>query len=166
MQNIETTRLLLRPFNHDDIQNYASWLANKQIMQFIGDGQTRNYKEAWNNLAWICGHWTLRGYGLYAVEEKQSGQVIGRIGLFYPEGWPGVELTWLLDCDYWGKGYATEGAQVCMKYAFDTLNLDQVISLIRPDNKKSLAVAKRLGMSLEGETTLSGIPVLKYVRTK
>lgn len=159
---IETHRLFLRPFSQDDIETYAFWLSEKSIMQFIGDGNTRNYKEAWNNLAWICGHYHLRGYSLWAAEEKASGKLIGRIGLFNPEGWPGIEVSWLLSPEHWGKGYATEGAEAAIRYGFNHLKESKIISLIHPGNLKSILVAKRLGMEYEKETSATGTKVQVY----
>ena len=63
--------------------------------------------DAWRQIAMIIGHWQLRGYGLWAVEERATGALVGRIGLFKPEGWPGFELGWMLRRDAWGQGYAT-----------------------------------------------------------
>ncbi|HEY8205571.1 MAG TPA: GNAT family N-acetyltransferase, partial [Pyrinomonadaceae bacterium] len=101
-----------------------------------------------------------RGYGIWAVEEKSSGRVVGRIGFMNPVGWPGFELGWTLARDSWGKGYATEGARRALEYAFTEMNRDHVISLIAPDNLASIRVAERLGERVEGETTVMDREVL------
>src|SRR5262249_18364140 len=90
------------------------------------------------------------------------GNLVGRIGLFNPEGWPGLELGWVLGRAYWGKGYATEGARRALEYAFRELNLEHVISLIHPENRPSIRVAERIGETLEGKTELFGHEVLVY----
>ena len=160
---VETERLILRPFQSSDLDTYAKWLSDERVMGRMGDGSIRNYAEAWNNLAWVCGHWTLRKFGPWAVEEKHTRRLIGRIGLFYPEGWPDVELIWLLDPQFWGLGYATEGARASAQFALEQLRLPHVISLIRPDNTNSIAVAKRLGMAFESEHTHNRQTYQKYV---
>ena len=99
------------------------------------------------------GHWQMRGYGHWAVEEKASGRMIGRIGFLNPEGWPGFEIGWTLASHAWGKGYATEGGKRALAYAFKELDQRHVISLIHPDNKPSMRVAERLGEKLEGTRT-------------
>ena len=109
--------------------------------------------------AWV-GHWYFRGYGVWAVEEKATGKVVGRIGLIYPKGWPGFELGWTLARSSWGKGYATEGARRALEYAFTEMDRDHVISLIAPANVASIKVAERLGEKVEGETELLGRNVL------
>lgn len=100
------------------------------------------------------GHWQMRGYGHWAVEEKATGRMIGRLGFLNPEGWPGFEIGWTLARHAWGKGYAIEGAQTALRYAFDNLDQPHVISLIAPGNMRSISVAERLGERLEGRTKL------------
>jgi RimJ/RimL family protein N-acetyltransferase len=108
----------------------------------------------------------LRGYGPWAVEERASGTCVGRIGLFYPDGWPGLECIWTLARGAWGKGYATEGARRALEYAFFDLGQARVISLIRPGNTASIRVAERLGEALEGRATLFGTEALVYAITR
>jgi len=117
---------------------------------------------AWRQMAMILGHWQLRGYGPWAVEERESGRVIGRIGFFNPEGWPGFELGWVLGTAWHGRGYATEGAKAALRYAFEVMNREKIISLIQPANTASIRVAVRLGECLEGESEVFGKKVLIY----
>ncbi len=108
--------------------------------------------DAWRSLAISIGHWTLRGYGTWAVERKADGALVGRVGLINPEGWPGLELGWTLGRPYWGQGYASEAAAAALRYAFLTQPVTWMISLIDPDNKASQAVAERIGET-KGEGT-------------
>ena len=117
-------------------------------MRFLG-GKTWTRLEAWRHIATVLGHWQLRGFGLWAVEEAESGAFVGRVGFIHPDGWPGFELGWTLARPFWGKGYATEAAQRALEYAFTELDRDHVISLIHPKNTASLAVAERLGETYE-----------------
>ena len=113
-------------------------------------------------MAFLVGHWHLRGYGHWAVEEKATGRLVGRIGFLNPEGWPAFEIGWTLARESWGRGYATEGARRALEYAFTELERDHVISLIAPENQASIKVAERLGERLESETELLGKHVLIY----
>ena len=158
---LETERLILRRWREDDFEAYASLCADPQVMRYLG-GKTFDRTEAWRHLAMMIGHWQLRGYGLWAVEEKATGQFAGRIGFLNPEGWPGFELGWTLKREFWGKGYATEGARRALEYAFKELDKQHVISLIHPENLSSIRVAERLGEMLEGTATIMGIDVLVY----
>ena len=93
---------------------------------------------------------------------RESGLLAGRAGLWQPEGWPGLEVGWCLRREFWGRGYATEAAHTAVGYAFAALGQTHVISLIHPENARSIAVACRLGMKHEGRTDLMGNEVLIY----
>ena len=163
---LETERLRLRMFRESDLDVYARLCADPEIMRYLGEGKPLTRAEAWRSMAGILGHWQLRGYGLWAVEERATGTLIGRIGHIYPEGWPGFELGWMLDRAAWGKGYATEGARRALEYAFDEVGREHVISLIRPANVASIRVAERLGETLEGTVHLLGGEALVYGITR
>ena len=90
---VETERLLLRGFRADDFPAYARLVADPVVTQHLGDGRPLVGYDAWRQLAMFAGHWTLRGFGVWAVEERASGAFIGRIGCFEPEGWPGFEIA-------------------------------------------------------------------------
>ena len=156
---LETERLRLRQFRESDFETYEVWCANPDVMRFLG-GKTFNRTEAWRHMAYMLGHWQLRGYGYYAVEEKASGRLVGRVGYTDSTGWPGFELGWTLAPEVRGRGYATEAARLLLDYAFEQLDRPHVISLIHPDNSPSRRVAERLGERVEGETEVLGMPVL------
>jgi RimJ/RimL family protein N-acetyltransferase len=158
---LETERLILRMWRNEDFETYAEMCADLEVMRFLG-GKTMTRLEAWRHMGFLVGHWMLRGYGHFAVEEKASGRFIGRIGFLDPEGWPGFEIGWTLTRDCWGRGYAIEGARRALVYAFAELDQPHVISLIHPDNRASINVAERLGEKLEGETELMGVRVQIY----
>jgi len=144
-----------------DFEAYAQICDDPDVMRYIG-GKPLTRLEAWRHMAYMVGHWHFRGYGHWAVEEKTSGRLIGRLGFLNPAGWPGFEIGWTLGRESWGKGYASEGARRALHYAFEELGRDHVISLIHPENKASIKVAERLGEKVEGETEVLGIPVLIY----
>jgi RimJ/RimL family protein N-acetyltransferase len=158
---LETERLILRMWRNEDFEAYAEMCADPDVMRYLG-GKTMTRLEAWRHMGFMVGHWMLRGYGHFAVEEKSSGGFIGRIGFLNPEGWPGFEIGWTLARDCWGRGYAIEGARRALEYAFVELDRPHVMSLIHPDNRASISVAERLGEKLEGETDLMGVRVKIY----
>ena len=161
MVQLETERLTLRMWRNEDFEAYARICADPEVMRYLG-GKIFTRLEAWRHMAFLVGHWHLLGYGHWAIEEKASGDVIGRLGFLNPEGWPGFEIGWTLGREYWGKGYAVEGARRALEYAFTELDRDHVISLIHPENRGSIKVAERIGERLEGKTELMGIEVLVY----
>ena len=166
METLRTERLVLRMLREDDFEQYAAMLADAEVTRYLGDGQPRTRDDAWRQMAMILGHWQLRGYGLWALEEASTGRLAGRVGFFNPEGWPGFELGWTLAREFWGRGYATEGARRALEYGFTELGREHVISLIRPDNAPSVRVAERLGERLEGRVELLGSESLVYGITR
>ena len=162
MITLQTERLSLRMFCEQDFEPYARFCADPEITRYLGEGRPLERWEAWRSMAMILGHWQLRGYGHWAVEEKASGKFIGRIGFLNGEGWPGFEIGWTLARHAQGKGYAIEGARRALTYAFTELDREHVISLINPLNAASIRVAERLGEKLEGRTELFDTDVLIY----
>jgi RimJ/RimL family protein N-acetyltransferase len=161
MNTLETERLILRMWREDDFEEYAGICADAEVMRYLG-GKPFSRLEAWRNMAFMVGHWQLRGYGHWAVEEKASHRLIGRMGFLNPEGWPGFEVGWTLAREFWGRGYASEGARRMLEYAFTEMDRDHVISLIHPENKASIKVAEKMGEKVEGQTEVLGVPVLIY----
>jgi RimJ/RimL family protein N-acetyltransferase len=117
-------------------------------------------------MAFFLGHWELRGYGMWAAEEKSTRALVGRIGLHNPEGWPALEIGWVLDRSRWGEGLATEGGLAAMQFAFDKLACPHVSSVIHPANGASIHVAEKLGMTRERSLELNGIEVVIYGRDR
>jgi RimJ/RimL family protein N-acetyltransferase len=144
-----TERLLLRSFSQDDFEAFAEIVSDPEVVRYLDDGAPISREDCWRGMALFVGHWHLRGYGWWAVEERGTGRFLGRIGLYNPEGWPGIEIGWLLDRRAWGSGLATEGATAALAYAFDVVHANHVISLIDPRNTRSIRVAEKLGETYE-----------------
>jgi RimJ/RimL family protein N-acetyltransferase len=158
---VTTERLLLRPFADADIDAWADVMSDEETARFVGGVQDRD--GAWRQMAMYLGHWQLRGYGQWAIERKVDGRFLGRAGLWFPDGWPELEVGWTLARDAWGEGYATEAGRAAMDWGFDELGLDRIGAVIDTENSRSRAVAVRLGMSLDYETELhSGVQVVVY----
>lgn len=164
---LETERLILRAFEADDIDAYASMAADTEVSKFISlGGKPMNRLEAWRSMAMQLGHWQLRGFGQWAVEEKETGLFVGRLGLYYPDTWPAREIGYALARDHWGKGYASEGAAAARDFAFETLGWDDIISIISPANTRSQAVAKRLGETFREEFNFQDMTLHIYGLTR
>ena len=162
MNTLETPRLRLRMFRDDDFEAYADMMADPEVVRYLPQGRPLPRPEAWRNMAAVLGHWQLRGFGPWAVEEKASGDLVGRVGPFRPAGWPGQELIWAMRRQSWGLGFATEGARAALAYMFDKLASDNVVSLIRPQNTPSIRVAEKIGEQLQDRMEFYGGEVLVY----
>ena len=142
---IETERLILRNIDPGrDFDAWAALMADERAVRFLGT-PVQNRALAWRNMAMVLGHWHIRGYGFFSVESKATGEWLGRVGPWFPEGWPEPEVGWTIVPEHWGRGYATEAGRACIEYAFRVLGWRRVIHVILPGNGPSIAVAKKLG---------------------
>lgn len=149
---LQTERLTLRLPHEEDLDGWAELMADQDAAKFIGGPLTRS--ESWRAMSTMAGSWSLKGFGMFSVIERASGQWIGRMGPWQPEGWPGPEVGWALRKSAWGKGYAYEGAQAAIGWAFDVLGWSEVVHTIAPDNMPSQRLASRLGAVNVGPTQL------------
>jgi RimJ/RimL family protein N-acetyltransferase len=155
---IETERLRLRQWCGADVAPNAAMLSDPGTARFIAaDGKPPTTELAgWRNAAVMAGHWALHGAGMFVVEEKSSGKFVGRVGPWFPPGWPGFEVGWGIAREFRGKGYALEAARASIDWSFATFELDQIMHCIDCENTASQAVARRLGAEKQGEMDLFG----------
>jgi ribosomal-protein-alanine N-acetyltransferase len=146
---LATPRLLLRPLREQDFAAFAAMNADPRVMEWLPKALTRSESDA--TAARICDHFARHGFGKSAVEVIGACNFVGYVGLsvasFEAPFTPCVEIGWRLAFEHWGLGYATEGAQAVLAYAFGELNLDQVVSFTVPENVRSRNVMERLGMT-------------------
>jgi RimJ/RimL family protein N-acetyltransferase len=140
---LETERLILRLPYREDFDGYAELVGDEHAARYIGGHVSR--AAAWRKFLQMPGAWAMQGFGMFSIIEKASGEWLGQLGPWRPEGWPGNEIGWAFRRSAWGKGYATEAAVAAMDYAIDLLGWDDVIHCIDPANRASQALAERLG---------------------
>ena len=159
---LKTERLTLRPFRDDDLADYFAMENSPEVREGLLTPDDFGQPDASSKMAAWLGQWELRGTGHWAVEEKETGQFVGSVGLnqseVTPLDWPGVEVGWTLHPNHWGCGYATEAGAAAVKYGFDKLGESRLFSCIVADNSRSQAVAQRLGFELITEKTMSLLP--------
>lgn len=162
----ETERLFFRQWTEDDLGPFARLNADKEMVRYLGRGAVMSRADSWRQIALLMGHWQMRGYGLWAVDEKASGALIGRIGLWYPEGWPGLEVGWLVDRAHWGKGYASEGGRAALEMGFTQLGASSLCSVIHPENAASIRVAEKIGEGFARMVEVMGVEAALYTVTR
>lgn len=165
-ERLTTARLVLRRWRDADFEPFAALNADAEIMRTVGPGRPLSREESARALDALIEHWELHGFGLWAVEERATGRLIGRAGLWHPPDWAYAEIGWLLARDCWGRGLATEAARTGLAYGFDRRRIDRLGSIIRPGNAASERVAVRIGMHRAGDTTWRGAPVRTYTLTR
>jgi RimJ/RimL family protein N-acetyltransferase len=155
---IETERLLLRQWRGDDVAPNTAMLADPGTARFItADGKpVTSELNGWRNAAIMAGHWVLHGVGMFVVEEKSSGKFVGRVGPWFPPGWPGFEVGWGIATEFRGKGYALEAARASIDWVFEIFDIDEIVHSIDCENTASQAVARRLGARKDREFDLFG----------
>jgi RimJ/RimL family protein N-acetyltransferase len=157
---IETERLRLRQWRVSDVVPYTAMLADPGTARFITvDGKSvDDAMTGWRHTVVMAGHWALYGAGMFAVEEKSTGNFVGRVGPWFPPGWPHFEIGWGITKQARHKGYAVEAARASIDWAFSTFELDHIIHCIDRENVGSQGVARRLGAEKQGEYELFGHP--------
>lgn len=144
---LATERLILRGPAASDFDAVAAFLDSDRAAHI---GGRRSRADAWRNFAVLLGHWELRGYGMWAVDLRETGAFVGMVGLYYPEDWLAPEVGWwIVDPAAEGSGYAREAAEAARRYAFDVVGWPEVYSVIVPENARSIRLAERLGATHE-----------------
>jgi RimJ/RimL family protein N-acetyltransferase len=151
---LETARLRLRQWREEDVEPLHALYCDPQSQ--IVYGADVKASDVWRRIALILGHWHLRGYGLWALEDKASGSFAGYCGLWYPTDFADVEVGWGLSPQFRGKGLATEAARRARDYGFQDLRIGKLVSYVAPGNLSSQRVAERLGAVPDGTFLLHG----------
>lgn len=149
MAELTTPRLVLRQWREDDLPPFATLNAHSEVMRHFPAPMTRAQSDAF--AAHVQETIARQGWGWWAVEVRGGAPFIGFVGLNRPgfdaHFTPAVEIGWRLDRRYWGSGYATEAATAALTFAFDELELAEVVSFTALTNERSMRVMRRLGMT-------------------
>ncbi len=156
---LETHRLILRPLAARDVPALTDFYMSERS-QYAGGHVPRS--QAWRNAAAMLGHWSIRGYGNFAITLKGDGGCIGMAGPYFPDGRPETEIGWVLFEGAEGQGYAFEAATAVLAYARSALGWRDVVSYIDPENTRSIALAERLGATLDANAPQLDKPCLVY----
>lgn len=164
---IETERLILRQMSMDDLDDLLCIFSDPLVMASFGEVLFDRQKMK----QWIqrnINHQKEYGYGLFSVILKENGKLVGDCGLENLEvnGVPELEIGYDFLSSYWNRGLATEAAGAVRDYVFQKLDLQRVISLIRPDNLSSMRVAEKIGMKREKECIRGGHVYYVYSQSK
>jgi RimJ/RimL family protein N-acetyltransferase len=154
---IQTARLTLRQFLHDDWKFMHEHYSDLECTKFTFR-RALTEGESWRAMCSMVGHWQIRGYGPFAVEERATGNVIGAAGLWYPNDWPEPEIKWALSRRFWGKGFASEAVRAVQLPALLQFEGKPPISFINVENVPSMNLAVAVGAKLEKTVEFRGSP--------
>jgi RimJ/RimL family protein N-acetyltransferase len=144
-----TARLLLRRWREEDRDPFARINADPRVMRFFPEELSRAQSDALFDRAEM--HFAMHGFGPFAAELRETGQLAGFIGLVVPSFeahfTPAVEIGWRLDAAVWNQGLATEGAREVLRYGLEELCLPEIVSFTVPDNLASRRVMEKIGLA-------------------
>lgn len=148
---IKTPRLILRPWREQDLESFAALNADPRVMEYFPARLSRTESDQLAER--IKNKMDEKGWGMWAVSVPGAAEFIGFIGLnstdpvsFPAPFTPAIEVGWRIAFEYWGRGYATEGAKAALTYGFKTLNLNEIVSFTAVQNMRSRRVMEKIGM--------------------
>ncbi|WP_108816713.1 GNAT family N-acetyltransferase [Loktanella sp. Alg231-35] len=151
---LTTARLELRGPQKRDLAAFTAWVTRSERMEAVGGPASE--RDAWRGFIAGIGHWQWHGYGFFTVTERKTGIATGRVGILNHIEWPQPEMAWHMFDGFEGRSYAFEAACAVRDWAGRTLGLPPLISLISPQNTRSIALATRLGAVEEHRDVIDG----------
>lgn len=155
-----TPRLVLRRWRDADVEPMAAINGDADVMRWIGAGTVRDLEQTRAGIAAIEREWEANGYGLFAIEERASGDLVGFSGLtvpyFLPEVMPAVEIAWRLGRPYWGRGIGTEASAAAIRFGLADIGLPRIVAIVQIGNDASERIMIKLGMRLARQTVDPG----------
>ncbi len=166
--SLETERLTLRLWRTGDADRLEEILRHPDVSRMLGGLGAQEHAAV--KVARYVEHWRERGYGRWALEDRASGELIGRVGVMHEERWKGGpdkdEIGWTLDRSFWGRGLATEAARAALADAFERVGLPRVVAFTLPENVASRRVMEKCGFSYRGRALWEGREHIWYARDR
>ena len=162
VEAITTPRLILRTFTEEDVEPMVRILGEKDVLRYFPKTDPPQRDRVQKMIVGLLKHWEEHGYGLWAVESRSTGDLMGRCGLQILPETEEVEVDFILGRPFWGQGFATEAGRASLQYGFEQLRLERVIGIAHVENKASQRVLEKLGMDLVEQRQLWGIECYRY----
>ena len=159
---LETDRLYMRRFRTNDLDVFSQILGQDEVGQWLPRGRGYTKDEVEKVLDNVAKHWQEKGYGIWAVIEKESGKIIGHCGLNYVKQNDEVEVLYGFGKEYWGLGYATEAAKAALSFGFEKIGLDRIVAFAKIDNIASRRVIEKIGLKYIKDIEIFGMNCAYY----
>lgn len=159
---LTTPRLTLRPFTMADLLPFHAILATPGVLQYFPESTPPSVEQVQSMIERLQTHWERYGYGVWALEGRATGELIGRCGLFYIPNTNETEVDYILASQQWGKGLATEAARVALRFGFENAQKEAIVGIVHPDNLASQHVLEKIGMTLTRADNYFGMDCLRY----
>ncbi len=155
---LATPRLILRSWTADDTAPYTALCQDPRVMRYVSSGRALTDEEVADRLNRYQRFWRRHGFGPFAVVDQVTNELVGSCGLslptYAPQLMPAIEIGWRLATTHWGKGFGTEAATAVLDWGFATHDFDAVVAIVHPGNTSGAAVAVRMSMTREQQTTI------------
>ena len=160
---LETERLILRTWTLADAPKLFEICGDADVMKYLGTGKPYEaIEEADEFLRWAENYQTENGFCRWAIVSKENQEIIGSCGFARPHGTEEIELGYLLAKRYWGKGFATEATEACLRYGFERLKFNEAIAITDLENLASQKVLEKIGFAKRGIEKIDGEDNLIY----
>ncbi|CAN5483865.1 GNAT family N-acetyltransferase [soil metagenome] len=153
--------LILREWTAEDLDIFSDIHAHPEVAKYIGPGRPRTREESLARMHLTLNHYEAHGFGMWAADSRESGQMIGRCGL-QPLG-DDIEIGWTFAREAWGRGYATEAARAVLEFAFQHASLERIVAVAVKENTASINIMWKLGMTFDSFVEIGGRDAVKYV---
>lgn len=159
---ILTHRLILRAFTEDDVDSLYQILSGEGVLRYFPRTDPPSRERVQRLVMGILSHWQERGYGLWAVESRSNGELIGRCGLQYLPDTEEVEVDFVLGKAFWGHGFATEAGRASLRHGFEELGVARVVGIVHTENAASRRVLEKLGLEVVEQRDFWGMGCYRY----
>lgn len=159
---IYTKRLLLRKFEIYDFKNYYDILKQEEVSMWLGSGKRKSPDDVKCMMKNFEKHWVENNYGVWAVTNRETNELIGHCGFNILEDTKETELLYAFDSKFWGRGYATEASMAAIKFLSENFKLNCVVALVYPNNNRSSNVIEKVGFEYKGMEEHFGVELLYY----
>ncbi len=160
--NLQTERLILTPVEEAHFGDFRQLYGDARVMRWVGSGVPLAPEVADLAVTRMARHWADNGFGMFAVRLKATGEFIGRCGICRLDNTPDVEVGYTLLPEFWGHGYATEGAKRCLEFGFGEIGLGEILGITLYDNVRSQNVLMKCGLGFQGTAYYYRAHVLLY----
>lgn len=159
---LDTQRLLLRSFMRTDEEKYIKIMSNRNVTYYLGNRQEKSESQIRDILIYFEDIWKTYGYGVFAIIEKKSGELIGQCGYLPIKENGEIELLYALDEKAWSKGYALEAANAVLNYAWRNYSWENIVAMAYVQNKASIKTLINLGFEFKKKVNMYGGELMKY----
>lgn len=162
MKILETERTIIREFTKDDTNQLYSIFSNKNVMKFIKDGEGLSFSETSLYIDQMIKRYNDDGYSFWAIESKQTKEIIGYNGFMHNRSTQLPELGYIIDQPHWRKGLALETTLAVLEYSKEELNISRLIAYTKKKNIPSQELMKKIGMSLWKKYSKNNVDYVEY----